>query len=115
MKYQYTIQYISGSQIYTADTLSRSPTDYSTREDHVIEEMAEILVDQVVEHLIPTQLPFLPWEMVGMDLFEFKRRHYLLVIDYFSRYIEVACLESTTSRDVITEIKKIFPIIGYQT
>ena len=37
-----------------------------------------------------------------------KNSHYLLVIDYFSRYIEVAKLSSESSANVITHMKSIF-------
>eukprot|EP00117_Sycon_ciliatum_P006153 scpid22330/ scgid9810/ Uncharacterized protein K02A2.6 len=40
-------------------------------------------------------------------------RQYLITVDYFSRYIDVACLSSTTSRAVITHLKSIFAAHGY--
>ena len=60
------------------------------------------------EPLLPTPLPDYPWQVVGTDLFEFKGAHYLLVVDYFSRYPEVAKLTSTTSRSIIEELKLTF-------
>ena len=42
------------------------------------------------EPLIPTSLPKLPWQQVATDLFELQSRHFLLIVDYYSRYIEVA-------------------------
>ena len=60
------------------------------------------------EPLIPTQLPERPWQKVGSDLFEIKGKSYLLVIDYFSRYVEVLQLSQTTSASVISALKSIF-------
>lgn len=58
--------------------------------------------------LIITPLPDYPWQMVGVDLFELNRDHYLLIVDYFSRYPEVIKLSSTTSNAVINVMKSIF-------
>ena len=58
--------------------------------------------------LIPTPLPDYPWQQIGTDLFELGGQHYLLVVDYFSRYPEVIKLTSTTSATVITILKLIF-------
>ncbi len=49
------------------------------------------------EPLIVTQLPEYRWQVVGTDLFELDGQHYLLIVDYFSRYPEVLALQSTTS------------------
>ena len=48
---------------------------------------------QRAEPLRPTPLPSLPWQKVGTDLFEWKTLVYLLIIDYYSRWIEVAKLD----------------------
>ena len=40
-------------------------------------------------------------------MFYWKGQNYLLVIDYYSRYIEIAKLTSTTSSDVISHLKSI--------
>lgn len=60
------------------------------------------------EPLLPTPVPEYAWQKVGTDLFEFKGRNYLLVIDYFSKFIEVAHLQTTSSDQVIMHIKSIF-------
>ena len=57
--------------------------------------------------LIPTQFPNLPWQKVASDLFTIKGVNCLLVIDYFSRYIEVVKLTQETSSAVITHLKSI--------
>ena len=63
---------------------------------------------QFAEPLIATTFPKLPWQRVGTDLFEYKGMQYILVIDYFSRYIEIAKLSSTSSDAIITHLKSIF-------
>ena len=65
-------------------------------------------VQQRSEPLIPSNLPELPWERVGTDLFDMKGHNYLLVVDYYSRYIEVARLSRTTADEVILYTKSIF-------
>ena len=50
-----------------------------------------------VEPMIASELPDYPWQKVGADLFELKGIKYLLLVDYFSRYIEVVKLSATTS------------------
>ena len=58
--------------------------------------------------LIPSPLPELPWQKVATDLFEWKQHTYLLIVDYYSRYIEIARLKSTNADEVITHTKSIF-------
>ncbi|UYV72541.1 K02A2.6-like [Cordylochernes scorpioides] len=40
------------------------------------------------EPLIPTNFPTRPWQKIGMDLFKFENKSYLVVIDYFSRFLK---------------------------
>ena len=58
--------------------------------------------------LTPTPLPQLPWQKVASDLFEWKQTVYLLVVDYYSRYIEIARLSRTTTAEVVSHLKSIF-------
>ena len=53
-------------------------------------------------------MPDHPWQTVATDLFEWKNSSYVLVVDYYSRYIEVAKLSSTTSTEVIKHLKSFF-------
>ena len=65
------------------------------------------------ELLIATPLPDCPWQVVATDLFELKGINYLIVKDYFSRYIEVAAMKKTTkSSEVIRALKSIFARYG---
>lgn len=60
------------------------------------------------EPAIPSELPNRPWQKLAADLFELKNQQYLLVTDYFSRYVEVAKLSHTTSPDIIVHLKSMF-------
>ena len=58
--------------------------------------------------MISYPLPNYPWEKVASDLFELHCKTYLLVADYFSRYLEVQTLTTTTSASVIRALIAIF-------
>ena len=62
---------------------------------------------QHAEPLMPSQLPEHPWQKIATDLFEQRKVNYLLVVDCYSRYIEVAKLTSTTAASVISHLKSI--------
>ncbi|KAL7872233.1 hypothetical protein SRHO_G00072160 [Serrasalmus rhombeus] len=49
------------------------------------------------EPLMPTPVQDRLWQRVGTDLFFWEKKTYLLVVDYFSRYIEVAHLSVATA------------------
>ncbi|KAL1446090.1 hypothetical protein WDU94_005684 [Cyamophila willieti] len=50
----------------------------------------------------------IPWYKVGIDMFEFNGKHYVLVVDYYSKFIETALCSNTTSSMVISHVKSIF-------
>jgi hypothetical protein len=63
---------------------------------------------QTAEPLMPHKIPQGPWQKVAADLFSYARRDYLLVVDYYSKYPEIALLEDKTANSVITHLKSIF-------
>ena len=60
----------------------------------------------------PTKTPDYPWQRVGMDLFELSGKTYLIIIDYYSRWIEVVHLQNTSSSSVIDHCKSVFARFG---
>ena len=63
---------------------------------------------QPAEPLITSEVPELPFQKIGTDLFEWEKRIYLLLVDYYSRYIEIALLNRPTAVEVIAHMKSIF-------
>ena len=60
------------------------------------------------EPLLLSPLPDLPWQKVATDLFKYNGKHYLIVIDYFSRYVKLVELRSETDEHVIVALKSLF-------
>ena len=60
------------------------------------------------EPLKPSPLPDRPWEKVAMDLYDYHGVIYIIVVDYFSRFIETLRLFDTTSRGTIFRVKDVF-------
>ena len=53
-----------------------------------------------------------PWSKTGVDLFEIKGRNYLVTVDYYSNFLEVDYLSTTTTKQVITKLKGHFARYG---
>ena len=60
------------------------------------------------EPLQPTSLPDQPWSLIGADLLDFNGSQYLVVIDYYSRFIELAYMPSTTTLAVKSKLDSFF-------
>ncbi|KAK7102680.1 hypothetical protein V1264_020867 [Littorina saxatilis] len=65
------------------------------------------------EPLKPTVLPERPWQQLGMDLLSFEGKDYMVVVDYYSRWLEILRLTSTTSAAVIAKLRSIFMTHGF--
>ena len=60
------------------------------------------------ESLISTKTPSFPWEEVASDILEFKSEHYLVVVDYFSKFIEADKLIDLSSTSTVELLKSYF-------
>ena len=67
---------------------------------------------EVHEPLMSSSFPSRPWERLGMDLFEHKGKSFLIVVDYYSRWIEVKQLQGQSTTAVISSLKEIFAVHG---
>ena len=64
------------------------------------------------EPLIPTPIPSRPWEKIGADLCSHDNKDYLILIDYYSRWLEIKHLGSTSSAAVINKCRQVFATFG---
>ncbi|XP_062505775.1 uncharacterized protein K02A2.6-like [Corticium candelabrum] len=98
----------------------------STFREHMWPGMAKDLEDAVLrcdscarfrhrqrwEPLQSTPMPKRPWQQVGSDLFEMDGEHYILIVDYYSRFPELRPLSNLRADDVIAACPKIFACHG---
>ena len=64
------------------------------------------------EPMKASNLPQRPWQKLGADLFELEGKMYLVIIDYFSRWIEVEFLKRSVSETVVKKMLSIFARFG---
>ena len=60
------------------------------------------------ELLLSNEIPKFVWNKVAIDLFVCLNKLYLTVIDYTSKYFELAQLPNASSDTVITHMRSIF-------
>nr|XP_047137473.1 uncharacterized protein K02A2.6-like [Hydra vulgaris] len=58
--------------------------------------------------IIQHDIPDLPWSKVGSDIYELHGKIYVIVIDYFSKFIENSVIPDKTAFSVIKFMKTIF-------
>ena len=65
---------------------------------------------QEAEPLRTTPTPDLPYAFFGCDLFDYESKKYILLVDYYSKFINVVQLESTVTSHVVIAMKYVFSI-----
>jgi len=64
------------------------------------------------EPLMSTPTPSRPWAKVAADFAEYKGQKYLVLVCYYSKYIEIAHMVNTTAFSVVNKLKSIFARFG---
>ncbi|GFV31884.1 uncharacterized protein K02A2.6 [Trichonephila clavipes] len=64
------------------------------------------------EPLKPHTIPNKPFEKIGVDIMDLGNTSYLIVIDYYSKWIEIAELVNKSADEVIIKLKPIFSGFG---
>ena len=62
--------------------------------------------------LMPLEIPSRPWERIGVNLFTFDNKDFLITVDYFSNYWEIDKLSNTLASMVILKLKSHFARYG---
>ena len=60
------------------------------------------------EPLKPHAVPARAWQKLGTDIFEYKSKPCLVIVDYYSKYPEICLLNDKSSQAVITSMKSVF-------
>jgi transposase InsO family protein len=56
-----------------------------------------------------------PWQRVHIDYAEFEGKHYLVVVDNHSKWLEVFLMNGTTAEDTIEALRSLFARYGFPT
>ena len=64
------------------------------------------------ETLESHEIPNRPWQKIGVDLFEWDKKDYLITVDYYSNFWEIDRLYSKTAKTVIKKLKAHFARFG---
>lgn len=65
------------------------------------------------EPMKPHDIPRTPWQKVAADIFQFQSESYLLIVDYYSKFVEVVNLnQDLTSKNLINKFKSVFARFG---
>ena len=67
---------------------------------------------EVKDKLMASSFPSRPWERLGMDLCDHRGVVYLVIVDYFSRWLEFRKLQNQTSEHTIAVLKEVFATHG---
>ena len=59
-----------------------------------------------------SEVPPHPWHTIGSDLFYFRRIDFLVIVDYFSKYLIMRKIPNSTSSVIIKELGMIFSEFG---
>ena len=63
---------------------------------------------QQKEPLVPSSIPDLAWAMAASDTFTFESEQFLVLVDYYPKYIEVSKLKDLTSQETIQALEEHF-------
>lgn len=64
------------------------------------------------ETMIPHQVPDRPWAKVAADILEIGMGSFLVVTDYYTKWLELVQLRSKTASEVIQRLKSMFARLG---
>lgn len=69
--------------------------------------------NNVKEPMIPHEIPNEPFKKIACDILEHSARNYLVVIDFYSNWIELIKLKGKTAHEINIEWMKLFSSYGY--
>lgn len=67
---------------------------------------------KVKEELKPFPVPNKPFEQIALDIMNFNSNDYLVIVDYYSKWIDIYKLRTKTCSEIINKLKIIFSNFG---
>lgn len=64
------------------------------------------------EPLMPHPIPDRPWETLAADIMEYKGVDFLVIKDYYSKWVELIQISRKTAGELITKFKSVFSKFG---
>ncbi|KAG7312060.1 hypothetical protein JYU34_001506 [Plutella xylostella] len=68
--------------------------------------------NNVKEPLLSHEVPSLPFSKIGVDIMELKNKNYLVMYDYFSKWLEIKHINNKTSKSIINALIEVFCTLG---
>jgi transposase InsO family protein len=99
--------YSRAQQLFWWPSITKDITDYISKCNVCIK-------NSRVKHQPWTEgeLPDSPWREVGADVFEFDGKLYLILVDYYSKWIECVAMNFQTTEAVSEAMKVVFSRLG---
>lgn len=74
--------------------------------------MPKFSANNVHEPLIPHEVPYFPFEKIGCDHCQIGKDDFLIITDYYSKWIEILPVKSKQASEVIENLKNVFSTHG---
>lgn len=68
--------------------------------------------NNIKEPLIPHSIPNLPFSKIGVDIMEWRKKSFLIIYDYYSKWLEIKLIHSKSATSIIACLTDIFCIFG---
>lgn len=66
----------------------------------------------IKQPLTSHEIPEYPWSKIGMDFMKLRNQEYLVMTDYFSKFVIVKIVQLKTSKAICRILEETFPIFG---
>ncbi|XP_048751787.2 uncharacterized protein K02A2.6-like [Ostrea edulis] len=73
---------------------------------------AEVQNSNPKEPMICTELPDRPWSKIASDIFAYQQNHYIIAVDYYSKWLEIKILKDLSSCQVVNSLKSMYSKYG---
>lgn len=68
--------------------------------------------NNIKEPILSHEVPTLPFSKIGIDIMDFKRKSYLILYDYMSKWLEIKHITSKSAQSIINVLKEVFSYFG---